>query len=153
MDLFEKVLLSVEMWKILVPTAIVVIGWLYNEHRKKVWEKWQVKKSACMKALTVANAVLSNYKYLNIPEEEMTPQMLSIEVVRECFNELAFSCDSDEVINSLKHIVLNEKSGPGDMVRLRTAVRKELGFGARAIDTDLKMAFIGRVSCDPNAKY
>lgn len=152
-ELIKEVFLSVDTWKIAVPTFFIVVGWLYNEHRKRVWEKWQIKKSACMKALTVANAVISNYKYDNIRKEEMTPQILSVDVVRECFNELAFCCDSDEVITTLKHIVLNHSSGPGDMVKLRTAVRKELGFGTRAIDKDLNMAFIGRVSCDPNAKY
>ena len=42
-------------------------------------EIWLLKRNACLKALNLANAVLSNYQYPNIKKEDITPQFETIE--------------------------------------------------------------------------
>lgn len=114
-------------------------------HQKN--EVWIMKRNACLKALNLANAILSNYKYNNISEGNMTPQRESIESARSCFNELACTCEGSEVIEQLKKIMF--KDGTIDsIVDLRNAVRKELGFETESIDLDRENAFIGKINCD-----
>ncbi|MGP9690381.1 hypothetical protein ACT3S4_00965 [Psychrobacter sp. AOP30-A2-5] len=114
-------------------------------HQKN--EVWIMKRNACLKALNLANAILSNYKYTNISEGDMTPQRESIESARSCFNELACTCEGSEVIKELKKIVQGSIS-PDSIVDLRNAVRKELGFENESIDLDREFAFIGKINCD-----
>jgi hypothetical protein len=81
-----------------------------NERSKRKWEKWQIKKEACLKALNLANAVLSNYEYQNVKKGDISPQYESIENARACFNELACTCDKSDVIDELKKIMFNNPS-------------------------------------------
>ncbi|MEN6668908.1 hypothetical protein AAJP47_00855 [Psychrobacter sp. B38] len=114
-------------------------------HQKN--EVWIMKRNACLKALNLANAVLSNYEYTNISEGDMTPQRESIESARSCFNELACTCEGSEVIQQLKKIMF-ENGTLDSIVDLRNAVRKELGFETESIDLDRDCAFIGKINCD-----
>lgn len=111
---------------------------------------WQMKRDACLRALNVANAVLSNYEYESVPKGDITPQCESVENVRACFNELACTCASSEVLDQLKKI-LCESPPPDAIVDLRNAVRKELGFSTEEIDNDRQNAFVARVKCDPRS--
>lgn len=77
----------------------------------------------------------------------MTPQFESTEAIRACFNDLACTCDGPEVINGLKRIMFDNIT-PAEIVKLRTAVRNELGMGRKPIDEDLERAFIGSVNCE-----
>lgn len=116
-------------------------------HQKN--EVWIMKRNACLKALELANAVLSNYEYENLPTGSIVPQQQSIEFARSCFNELACTCEGPEVIEQLKKIMF--ENGSVDLiVDLRSAVRKELGFETESIDLDRENAFIGKVNCDTN---
>lgn len=151
MPAIQEILSSVEFWKIAAPAAFGIIAWLVNERAKREWERWQLKKAACLRALNIANAVLSNYGYQNLPKDEITPQYESIEAIRACFNDLACTCDGPEVIKGLKKIML-EQVTPAEIVKLRTAVRIELGMGRRPIDDDLEKSFIGRVNCEKPTK-
>jgi len=141
----QAILSSVEFWKIAAPAAFAVVAWLFNERSKREWERWQMKKAACLKALNIANAVLSNYTYPKIKPGDITPQSESIEDIRACFNELACTCDKPDVINALKRIMF-EPVTPAEILVLRGAVRKELKLGG-PIDTDGERAFIGKVNC------
>jgi len=67
--------------------------------------KWQIKRSACLKALNIADALLSNYEYPGARKEDIKPGKITTEEVRTCFNELACSCDNTEVIEILKKIM------------------------------------------------
>lgn len=116
-----------------------------SSHQKNA--VWLTKKDACLKALNVANAVLSHYQYSNVPEGGIVPQKESIESIRACFNELACTCEDPDVIKQLKKIVL-EPVSPDSIVDLRSAVRKELGFKNISIDIDRKHAFVGKINCD-----
>lgn len=143
----QNILSSVEFWKIAAPAAFAVVAWLFNEHSKRQWERWQLKKAACLKALNIANAVLSNYEYQNVNKGDITPQYESIDAVRACFNELACTCDQPDVIDRLKKIMF-EKVTPAEIIYLRTAVRKELKMSRRVVDTDINKAFVGKIICD-----
>ena len=150
MPVLHDILSSVEFWKIAAPSAFGIVAWLVNERSKREWERWQLKKAACLRALNIANAVLSNYSYSNVQKSEITPQYESTEAIRACFNDLACTCDGPEVINGLKKIMF-EQVTPAEIVKLRTAVRIELGMGRKMIDHDVERAFIGRVNCErPN---
>ena len=143
----QNILSSVEFWKIAAPVIFAVVAWLFNERSKRQWERWQLKKTACLKALNIANAILSNYKYSDVKEGEITPQYESVEEVRACFNELACTCNKPNVLNALKRIMF-ESVAPDAIVDLRTAVRKELRMSLSAVDIDRDKAFIGRVNCN-----
>ncbi|WP_426243433.1 hypothetical protein [Psychrobacter sp. TWP2-1-2] len=114
-------------------------------HQKN--EVWIMKRNACLKALDLANAILSNYEYSNVSKENMVPQRESIESARSCFNELACTCESSEVIEQLKKIMFDVGS-LDSIVDLRVAVRKELGFDNTSIDIDRERAFLGKINCD-----
>jgi hypothetical protein len=107
---------------------------------------WQMKRDACLHALNVANAVLSNYEYENVPNDKIVPQFEDIRSVRACFNELATTCDSREVLDQLKRVITKPVK-PDVIVDVRNAVRRELGFKNAEIDTDRENAFVAKVNC------
>jgi len=113
--------------------------------------KWQIKRSACLKALNIADALLSNYEYPGARKEDIKPGKITTEEVRTCFNELACSCDNTEVIEILKKIMY-ESVSPDIIVDLRNSVRGELEFGDDNFDKDMVNAFVGKVGADPELK-
>jgi membrane-bound inhibitor of C-type lysozyme len=143
----KSIISSIQFWTITFPLFIAICVWFLNERSKRKWEKWKIKKQACMNALELANAILSNYKYENLKEDAITPQYISIETARSCFNELACTCSNNLVIEKLKHIMFDQVK-PDAIVDLRNAVRKELGFSKNEIDTDREKAFIGKINCE-----
>ena len=114
-------------------------------------ERWQLKMTACLKALNIADCILSNYKYENAKSEDILPTPITTEEVRQCFNELACTCDKTEVIEILKKI-LHSQVRPDIIVDLRNAVRRELEFGDVDFDKDRTNAFIGKIGADPKIK-
>ena len=146
-ETFTSILSSVEFWKIAAPAVTAIVAWLLNEKNKRTWERWQIKKVACLKALNLANAVLSNYGYQNVGKGAITPQYENIENARSCFNELACTCDEPDVINALKKIMF-ENPSIDSIVDLRNAVRKELKFSNKTIDSDREKAFVGKINCE-----
>jgi len=144
----RTILSSIEFWKIAAPAFTAIVAWVLNERSKRKWEKWQIKKDACLKALNLANAVLSNYEYENVKKGDISPQYESVENARSCFNELACTCEGPEVINALKKIMFDSVS-PDAIVDLRNAVRKELKFSNKTIDSDREKAFVGKINCEP----
>jgi hypothetical protein len=143
------ILSSVEFWKIAAPGFLAIIAWGLNERSKRHWEKWQFKKQACLKALKLANAVLSNYDYPNVKKGDIQPQYEDIESARSCIDELACTCENPDVLNELKKILFDSVT-PASMVDLRNAIRRELKFSKKTIDTDKEKAFIGTLNCTKN---
>lgn len=141
-----KILSSVDFWKITFPALVAIVVWWLNERSKRKWEKWVIKKDACLKALNLANAVLSNYEYQNVKKGDIEPQYTTIEEARSCFNELACTCDTRDVIEALKKIMFDSVT-PAAIVDLRNAVREELEFSNQAVDVDTEKAFIGKINC------
>ena len=143
----KSIILSVEFWKIMAPALVAIMAWMLNERSKREWEKFQIKKDACLRALNIANAVLSNYEYPNVKKGDLIPQYESVENTRACFNELACTCKKSDVINELKKIMFDSVT-PAAIVDLRAAVRKELGFSKEIIDIDCDKAFIAKANCE-----
>jgi predicted transcriptional regulator len=137
----------VDFWKIAAPAFTAIVAWVLNERSKRKWEKWQIKKDACLKALNLANAVLSNYEYSNLKKGDISPQYESIENARSCFNELAVTCDGPEVINALKKIMFDSLS-PDEIVDLRNAVRTELAISNKSVGTDREKPFLAKINCE-----
>jgi hypothetical protein len=148
-----KILSSVDFWKTTFPALIAIIVWWLNERSKRKWEKWNIKKDACLKALNLANAVLSNYEYQNLKKGDIEPQYTTIEEARSCFNELACTCDTSTVIEELKKIMFDSSVTPAAIVELRNAVRKELKFSDQVIDIDQDKAFVGKINCLENKSH
>ena len=144
----EEITRKIESVKSVYSVNLEKIKALLSESSHQKNAVWLIKRNACLKALDLANAVLSNYEYSNVPKEDMVPQRESIESARSCFNELACTCESSEVIDQLKIILFDKTTSPAAIVDLRNAVRKELGFENTSIDLDRDHAFVGKINCD-----
>lgn len=118
----------------------------HQQHNRN--EVWLMKQKACLNALDIANAVLSNYSYQNVPTGVIEPQYETTEKVRSCLNELACTCESPEVLNQLK-VILYDSVTPDAIVDLRRAVRAELGFNNVDLDADREQAFLAKATCVP----
>jgi hypothetical protein len=114
--------------------------------------KWEIKRNACLKALSIIDAHFSNLKWsgtdskgkpLELGSMEKQP-MPSIQEVRQCYNELTLSCDEQAVPMLYKRCLLQSVKAEV-VVDLRNAIRKELGFGA-PVDFDRSQAFIMRIN-------
>lgn len=114
-------------------------------------ERWRIKRDACIRALDIANAVLSNRDYENVPKGTIVKQEVTTAETRACLDELACTCDRPDVMSELKRIVIGESVRPDAIVDLRAAIRRELGFGDEPIDTDRETAFVARIAGDPAA--
>ena len=120
--------------------------------------KWEIKRDACLKALDTVDALWANMEWKGTDAKGKEVGSAAIEKqppptigdVRNCYNSLVLSCDTESVPREYKRC-LNMSGGlKGDaIVDLRNAVRKELGFGGE-IDFDRDTAFIGRVN-KPNS--
>lgn len=130
---------------VFIPIVVAVIGWLMNEKSKLRWETYQLKKEVCLRALNIANAVISHHRYPRA--EKMVPQEETIENVRSCMNELACICDTDEVLVILKSILYDQNT-PAIIVKMRNAVRRELGLKKDIVDDDEIRAFAGYIHAD-----
>ena len=119
--------------------------------------KWETKRTACLRALHIVNAYWSNLKLTGLDARGKQIDSTAIdkqdppktEEVRACYNNLILSCDSDEVLRKFKHCLLltSDSFKADDIVDLRNAIRRELGFGAD-IDFDRANAFIARIKID-----
>ena len=119
-----------------------------------VQTKWEIKRDACLKALDIVDAFWANieWKGMDAMGKEIDSSTIekqdppSIEDIRNCYNSLSLSCDSDSVLREYKRCLQFSGELSGDaIVDLRNAIRKELGFG-EDIDFDRAGAFIGRVN-------
>jgi len=107
--------------------------------------KWKLKYDACMQALDLADAMISNMSITGIDAGVMIRESVKTEDVRDCINKLACACDSGEVLNIFKKIVMGNGISLDVVVDLRNEVRKELGFSKTVIDIDRETSFIARI--------
>lgn len=150
-ETIKKIISSVDFWKIVFPALVAIVAWYLNERSKRYWEKWKLKREACIKALNIANAVLSTYKYPNANEDDIIKEEVDTADARKCFNLLSCTCDDKKVLDVFKKILFGSVS-PDIIVDLRNSVRDELKFGKKEIDDDRESAFIGKLGADPKAK-
>ena len=110
-------------------------------------KRWELKREACLKALDIANSLISHGRYPNVKEGVIITQDSSTKEIRECYDLISATCDGKEVLNVLKKIVGGSFS-PDVIVDMRNAVRQELEFGNTQIDNDREFAFVGRTIFD-----
>jgi hypothetical protein len=120
--------------------------------------RWDLKRQACLDALTLVDAVFSNFDW----KQSGTPvrvvkQPVDTAKARDVMNRLALACnDGTVLLEFVSALGLHEPNAPApnltaDRINaLRNAVRKELGFG-KEISLDPAMAFIARLGADPTA--
>lgn len=107
--------------------------------------KWKLKYEACMQALDIADALISNMPVNGIQEGLMVREHCSTEVVRDCINKLACACDGAEVLTIFKKILIGKDISLDIVVDIRNSVRRELGFSQTEIDIDRDSAYIVRI--------
>jgi hypothetical protein len=118
------------------------------QEEKTKEHKWIIKRDACLQALDLADAALSNATWDTIDSSQVVKQEIDTIKVRECFNKLACTCDDPEVLQIFKKAVGFLGPVPGDiMTDFRNAVRVELAFGGLLID-DRASSFFARVQGD-----
>ena len=68
---------------------------------------------------------------------------------RNCHNKLVLTCDSKEVIDLFRYIVIPFAGKPpvtmDIIVDLREAIRSEIGFGNISIDSNRDLSWIGTI--------
>jgi len=68
---------------------------------------------------------------------------------RKCHNKLVLTCDSKEVIDLFRYIVIPFDGKPpvtmDIIVDLREAIRREIGFGNISVDTNRDLSWIGTI--------
>ena len=138
----------IELLKWGVPVVGAFFTWYYNEYQKRNLHKWELKKKACLDALEIVDAYYSNQNWTTPggvlePEKQEKPK---IKDVRNTYNNLSLCCDKVEVLSLYKKCLgVYGNTQPDDMVNLRNAIRKELGYG-KDIDCDRDKAWIARVN-------
>jgi hypothetical protein len=111
-------------------------------------DKWKIKREACFNALNLADAALSNLDWDGDLKNEIIKDEIDTIKVRECYNQLACSCDLPETLTQFKRVLGLLGNVKGDViVDFRNAIREELNFG-KEIDLDRDKAFIARIQGD-----
>ncbi len=114
--------------------------------------RWEIKRQACLEALSVVDAVYSNTEW---HFGEHTPviarQKVDVGTARAAMNKLALACDDVGVLRAYaKALGLHEPGeemhlNPASINDLRNAARHELGFG-RELSLDPAKAWIGSLT-------
>ncbi len=110
----------------------------------------KIKREACLEALAVVDAFLSNQSWTQDGKPlPVHVQPIDIAMARDCYNRLALTCQNQAVIDKyLDALGLHVPGTPakqvsGDaIVDLRNAMRAELGFGIE-LKLDRSLAWIG----------
>lgn len=144
---FSYGILPVVIGAVVAALMTLIIQPIIAERSLIKTEKWKIKQEACLEALNLADAMLSNYSWENVKEGDIIKEEIKTVDVRHCYNKLACSCDNKEILILFKKIFFGEIT-PDIIVDLRNAVRKELDFGI-GIDEDRKKAYFGKLFCDP----
>ncbi len=113
-------------------------------------DKWDIKRKACLNALNLADSALSNMEWGDDLKKGTVKSDIDTIEVRNCYNQLACSCDLPETLNEFKRALGILVPVSGDViVDFRNTIRRELDFG-KEIDLDRERAFILRIHGDDN---
>jgi hypothetical protein len=109
--------------------------------------KYRLKHDACLKALSLIDAMFSHQLCGDISK-----QYASTEEARECHSKLILSCESVELLVKFDEIVFpdldNKQAAPTTLLNeFRNLVRKELGFGFSLVLNE-DHAWVGKVVCE-----
>lgn len=119
-----------------------------KELESKNLDKWEIKREACLNALNLADSAMSNMDWDGEMKDNVVKNEIDTIKVRECYNQLACSCDLPETLAEFKRALglLGTING-ATIVDFRNIIRKELNFG-EIVDTDRDNSFIGRIHGD-----
>lgn len=109
--------------------------------------RWEIKRQACLEALRVVDTFFSHQSWQGVSKPAETQGSIDVAKARECYNALALSCNSEEVLQQFKRCLgLSSEPIRADMiVDLRNEIRRELEFG-QEVDLDRTSAWIARLS-------
>jgi hypothetical protein len=139
-----KALADIEFIKWAVPLIGAVIAWLINERQKRALVRWELKRQACLEALEIVDAHFSNVVWTGISDTSRQAPP-TVAKARDVYNKLCLSCQSDAVLKAYKKCLgIYGTFAADEIVDLRNAIRKELGFG-EAVDADREKAWIAKL--------
>jgi hypothetical protein len=124
----------------------------YNLLNKIEDRKFELKYDACLEALGIIDEW-----YLRAMKQEIEEKSkLEVKILnqlelgakaRNCHNKLVLTCDSSEVIDLFRYILLPFEGKPvftlDIIVDFREAIRKEIGFGNISVDSNRDLSWIG----------
>ncbi len=125
------------------------LNYLIDKHKSELTrqeqirhERWQIKRKACLHALKIVDAYYSNLDWDGEVEKQLPP---NIAIARDCYNQLALSCDGQKVLDTYKRCLgfygpIKEEF----LVDLRNAIREELGFESPA-ESDRERVWLNRL--------
>ncbi len=100
--------------------------------------RWEIKREACLEALEIIDSRFADYEWNRNGNPIKVDKQNFIETakIRSCFNRLVLACNDSNVAQLFEeclHLQVDENNPtPLDMrsvIKLRNAIRKELGFG------------------------
>lgn len=119
-----------------------------RELEQKTSDKWTLKREACLKALNLSDSALSNMDWNDKNADKIVKSKIDTVEVRECYNQLACSCDLPETLTTFKKTLGLLGPVNGDIIlEFRNVIRRELDFGQQ-IESDRDTPFIGRIQGD-----
>jgi hypothetical protein len=111
-----------------------------GELERRNRERWNIKREACLTALSVVDKVFTNISW-----EDRTNPSLELKIarsrvdpseVRDTMNLLILACEDPTVVHLFLKCIGLQESGepamsidPSEVQHLRNAIRRELGFG------------------------
>jgi len=132
--------------------AIVVslIDHLFIKSRELKAKQWEIKKDACLQALSVIDSFFSHIRWEVDGKmiENIQKQSSLINEAREAQSKLILTCNDTKLINKFNEILFSKnESGkkPTELLdEFRNLLRKELGFGKK-IDLDKEKSWYGKI--------
>ncbi|WP_024590528.1 MULTISPECIES: hypothetical protein [unclassified Pseudoalteromonas] len=118
--------------------------------------KYELKYSACLRALKLLDAHLSHLiESQDDKGETVSPekQYSTISEARQCHNELCLTCESAELINLFILLMCGpnkdekEINNLIELNKLRNLIRRELGFGDE-ISYDVDRIWFFKINCE-----
>lgn len=116
-----------------------ITGWLHSrieEQAELRRSRYEIKRQACLEALSVIDAVLSHSRFTQDGRLlDVQRQPVDIAKARECNNKLALTCDDPRILELFLDALGVRAAGreverQGDLINdVRERMRKELGFG------------------------
>ncbi len=148
MDLISTILTA----SITSGVVTALLNWIIKSRQLGEQRRWEIKREACLEALEIIDARFADYRWtsdgiaMKIDEQDFIPTAR----IRSCFNRLLLACKDSTVPQQFEDClnlrVGNNELRPitmGEVVKLRNAIRKEMGFGK---DISTKVDWISNIN-------
>lgn len=131
--------------------VISLVDHFFIKSRELKAKQWEIKKNACLSALSIIDSFFSNIEW-NKPNssekiEGIQKQNSPIRKAREAQNKLILTCKDTEIVNVFTEIIFsneNQKSKTELLDKFRELIRKELGFGG-SLDLDKEKSWFAKI--------